>query len=524
MNISSVASNVASEAPADVGAMFSDSQGVISQIDSVHQQLAQLEPALQDWLNTSPPGNAVLAAANLGPVPNISAFVNDVRQIATVMSDAERTLMQVQGALASGTEAAVSAALVKLGPQVQQYLQLMSPLVNFVKEDLRLTLSQAAAVAVWPYDNASTIAQGLDLLADLATLGQLVGVLVRQPEVATDAGAFGEIFAAGKATLDAYRPDLYPYGTWKPTLVYDEVGVLLSLACELSNAFYFKGEEKAQEVKNATREFEQAASEFEKFKAGLSAAKSGLQDLEQAANPAVAEGSVLVQKYIALSKLLDASKTLEDAHGADSAAKLAVSRLGGEGSGLLLTVQQLVEFWKNPSSFHPSTSSTTTTTTTTPRSTTTTTTTNGLHPPPPPGNSTPQAAVSGFIGSMLAKNPTVACEYIDDFSCGWNSGAYIIAPRPWFIGSTTVSGSQALVTIVSSNLCVYSDQGDDCLSNSSPVAGQPTGSGGFASAYNAATGSDLADSGNVQTADPAIPLDDFCGKWLVNDSSGQSAC
>lgn len=139
-------------------------------------------------------------------------------------------------------------------------------------------------------------------------------------------------------------------------------------------------------------------------------------------------------------------------------------------------------------------------------------------PPATPGNGSPQAAVSGWIESMLAGNPTTAGDTYGDQSTiygGLGPGDSVAinnltveAPQGWKLGGTAVSGHQAIVAIVANNFCFADSFGDWCINNSNPAAGLPVRitPSIFANEWNLAQTLGSSD----------IECTDVNGQWLVS--------
>lgn len=110
----------------------------------------------------------------------------------------------------------------------------------------------------------------------------------------------------------------------------------------------------------------------------------------------------------------------------------------------------------------------------------------------------------GLFDSIAKGNMAAMCGYVDeDVLCPYGTWALT---GTWRLGEVTRSGAQALVTVVSKELCLDSSGGDMCLSNTDPDAGQPITPANYDSALAAMFNPNIS---------PAVPVALVNGRWLV---------
>jgi hypothetical protein len=127
------------------------------------------------------------------------------------------------------------------------------------------------------------------------------------------------------------------------------------------------------------------------------------------------------------------------------------------------------------------------------------------------GSATPREAVAGFVQTELAGHWTQVCSYLPPGKrSACISGSTSISGKPagkLTVGSAVVSGQRAMVP-VTGHICLPGKS--DCLGNTNPEAGLPTGSETFTQAYDKA----VAPGGGFSPL-PCIKVN---GRWYVNGS------
>ena len=122
---------------------------------------------------------------------------------------------------------------------------------------------------------------------------------------------------------------------------------------------------------------------------------------------------------------------------------------------------------------------------------------------PAPGHGSPQAAVMGLIRGLAAHDTNAACGYFVPAEQSLCRGTQLPSTTGSVtIGHTAVSGDKALVVVMSPKYCIQ----NQCLSNTNPSKGLPTGATTFDAAYSATQ--------NNQS-DPTTPCQRVNGKWYV---------
>jgi hypothetical protein len=127
------------------------------------------------------------------------------------------------------------------------------------------------------------------------------------------------------------------------------------------------------------------------------------------------------------------------------------------------------------------------------------------------GSATPREAVAGFVQTELAGHWKQLCSYLPPgMRSACISGSTSISGKPTgklTVGSAVVSGQRAMVP-VTGHICLPGRS--DCLGNTNPEAGLPTGSETFTQAYDKA----VAAGGGFSPV-PCIKVN---GRWYVNGS------
>jgi hypothetical protein len=131
---------------------------------------------------------------------------------------------------------------------------------------------------------------------------------------------------------------------------------------------------------------------------------------------------------------------------------------------------------------------------------------------PRPGYQSPDSAVAGYVGNLLADHPAAACRYTEPAEqAACTTGLDLFGGLEqesgnWALGNGATSGDQAIVDVEYQQACV---NGANCLSNSNPNAGLPGNGLSFEAAFRRA----------LNTLDYATDCVRIDGLWYVYNVS-----
>ncbi len=128
------------------------------------------------------------------------------------------------------------------------------------------------------------------------------------------------------------------------------------------------------------------------------------------------------------------------------------------------------------------------------------------------GNGSPGAAAVGFLSNFTTRS-AAACRYVtpaEQTVCNQAiAQAVKLTVTNLKVGHTSVSGNQALVTVLGTLCGAGTGTARRCFTSSQPAGGQPASPADFAKTFAA------VQAGTAGTQNPAIPCVRTAGKWFV---------